>query len=106
MAFLHRVVNGGGRVEREYAIGTGRMDVLVSLGAVHLAMELKVWADGASDPVTEGLRQLDTYLAGLSLDSGWLVVFDRRSGQPRLAERTSMQVIVSPGGRAITVVRA
>ena len=106
MAFLHRVVNGGGRVDCEYAIGTGRMDVLVSLGAMRLAMELKVWADGASDPVTEGLHQLDTSLAGLSLDSGWLVVFDRRSGQPRLADRTSRQLVVSPGGRAITVVRA
>lgn len=106
MAFLHRVVNGGGRVEREYAIGTGRMDVLVTLGAVRLAMELKVWGDGASDPVTEGLRQLDAYLAGLSLDAGWLVVFDRRSHQPRLAERVSTEVVTSPGGRAITVVRA
>ena len=26
MAFLHRVVNGGGTIEREYAIGSGRMD--------------------------------------------------------------------------------
>ena len=24
LAFLHRVVNGGGRIEREYAAGTGR----------------------------------------------------------------------------------
>ncbi len=27
MAFLHRVVNGGGTLEREYAIGSGRMDL-------------------------------------------------------------------------------
>ncbi len=27
MAFLHRVVNGGGVLEREYAIGSDRMDL-------------------------------------------------------------------------------
>jgi len=30
MAFLHRVVNGGGILKREYAIGSGRMDLLVT----------------------------------------------------------------------------
>ena len=29
MAFLHRVANGGGTIEREYAIGSGRMDLLI-----------------------------------------------------------------------------
>ena len=46
MAFLHRVVNGGGTLEREYAIGTNRMDLCLRYGAVTLAMELKVWRGG------------------------------------------------------------
>ena len=28
-AYLHRVVNGGGRIEREYGLGRGRTDLLV-----------------------------------------------------------------------------
>jgi hypothetical protein len=32
MAFLQRVVNGGGQVEREYAAGRGRMDLAVEFG--------------------------------------------------------------------------
>jgi len=32
MAYLHRVVNGGGTVHREYAIGRGRVDLLVTYG--------------------------------------------------------------------------
>ena len=28
-AFLQRLVNGGGRVEREYGLGRGRTDLLV-----------------------------------------------------------------------------
>jgi len=106
MAFLHRVVNGGGTLEREYAIGSGRMDLCLRYGAVTLGMELKVWRDGAPDPLVEGLSQLDGYLAGLGLPTGWLVIFDRRSGQPPAAERTGVAAAVSPEGRRIRVIRA
>jgi hypothetical protein len=106
MAFLHRVVNGGGTLEREYAIGWGRMDLCLRYGAVTLGIELKVWRDGEPDPLAEGLEQLDGYLAGLGLESGWLVLFDRRSGQPPIRERTSSSEMPSPQGRRITVVRA
>ncbi len=36
MAFLHRVINGGGTLEREYAIGSDRMDLFLRYGAVPL----------------------------------------------------------------------
>ncbi len=106
MAFLHRVVNGDGTLEREYAIGSGRMDLCLRYGGITLGMELKVWRDGDPDPLKAGLKQLDSYLAGLGLDSGWLVIFDRRSGQPPLAERTTSTEQRSPQGRCIQVVRA
>ena len=85
MAFLHRVVNGGGSLEREYAIGTDRLDLCLRYGAVTLAMALKVWREGRSDPVKAGLEQLDRYLAGLGLESGWLVIFDQRPGLGAIA---------------------
>lgn len=106
MAFLHRVVNGDGTLEREYAIGSGRMDLCLRYGKVTLGMELKVWRDGALDPLTEGLSQLDGYLTGLGLDTGWLVIFDRRTGQPPIAERTACTEQLSHQGRHIWVVRA
>ncbi|HPB74235.1 MAG TPA: ATP-binding protein [Chromatiaceae bacterium] len=106
MAFLHRVVNGDGTLEREYAIGSGRMDLCLRYGAVTLGLELKVWRDGEPDPLAEGLTQLDGYLAGLGLDAGWLVIFDRRAGQPPIAERTYSNEGYSPQGRRIQVVRA
>ena len=105
MAFLHRVVNGGGTLEREYAIGSGRMDLCLRYGDVILAIELKVWRDGEKDPLPEGLEQLDGYLSGLGLQAGWLVVFDRRTGVPPIGERTSATEATSPGGRTITVIR-
>ena len=53
-----------------------------------------------------GLGQIDSYLAGLGLDGGWLVIFDRRADQPPIEARTSSAEATSPQGRRIVVVRA
>jgi hypothetical protein len=105
MAFLHRVANGGGIIDREYAIGTRRMDISLRYGSVTVAMELKVWRDGQKDPIDRGLIQLDQYLAGLGLDRGWLVIFDQRSGLPPIADRTTTELATTSTGRSITVIR-
>ncbi len=105
MAFLHRVANGGGRIEREYAIGTRRMDLCLRYKSVTVGMELKVWRDGDKDPVDKALVQIDRYLAGLGLDRGWLVIFDQRSGLPPIEDRTTTEMRVTASGRSITVIR-
>ena len=106
MAFLHRVENGGGILNREYAVRRGRLDLCLRLGPDRVAMELKVWRDGGKDPRPQGLKQLDGYLAGLGLDSGWLIVFDQRTALPPIEERTTSETTTSPGGRMITVICA
>ena len=106
MAFLHRVVNGGGTLEREYAIGSGRMDICLRYGKVVMGMELKVWRERKSDPLIKGLTQLDKYLDGLGLHTGWLVIFDRRPGLPPMGERISTEEVISPRGRTITLIRS
>jgi hypothetical protein len=105
MAFLHRVANGGGTIEREYAIGSRRMDICLRYGAMTIGMELKVWRDGEKDPLTQGLVQLDGYLAGLGLEGGWLVIFDQRKGLVAIEERTTVERVKSAGGRSIAVIR-
>jgi hypothetical protein len=74
-------------------------------GQVTLGMDLKVWRDGESDPLKEGLEQLDHYLAGLGFAAGWLVVFDQRSGLPEISERTTTETATTPSGRSVTVIR-
>lgn len=106
MAFLHRVVNGGGSIEREYAIGRDRMDLLLTYGTDRLAIELKVWRTRRSDPREDGLVQLDAYLARLGLDTGWLMIFDRRSSALPIAERTTAEEAQTPTSRIVTVIRA
>ncbi|MBR8835940.1 MAG: ATP-binding protein [Stigonema ocellatum SAG 48.90 = DSM 106950] len=106
MAFLHRVVNGGGTLEREYAIGSDRMDLCLRYGSTTLGIELKVWRDKKGDPQSQGLDQLDSYLARLGLDFGWLFVFDRRKNAPPIEERLSTEIIATKNHRSITVIRA
>ena len=106
MAFLHRVVNGGGTLEREYAIGSDRMDLCLRYKDVTLGIELKVWREKKRDPQAEGIEQLESYLARLGLDFGWLFVFDRRKNALPMEERLSTQVVVTENQRRITVIRA
>ena len=117
MAFLHRLVNGldlEGRsaiatVDREYAVGRGRVDILVRWplpdGRIQrFAAELKVRRDRDGDPLEEGLLQLSGYLTRLGLDNGTLVLFDLRTEAPPLADRVSRAEVLH-AGRRIDVLR-
>ena len=75
-AFLQRVLNGGGGILREFAVGRRRMDLLVCLGASRCPVEIKLW----KSPKTfrEGIAQISQYLERVGQKEGWLVIFDRR----------------------------
>ncbi|MCA2815112.1 MAG: AAA-like domain-containing protein [Microcystis sp. M090S1] len=106
MAFLHRVVNGGGVLEREYAIGSDRMDLCLRYKDVILGIELKVWRDKKRDPQADGIEQLESYLGRLGLDFGWLFIFDRRKNALPMEERLSTEVVLTENQYRITVIRA
>ena len=75
-------------------------------GLQRAAIELKVWRDGRTDPVEQGRTQLDAYLERLGLDDGVLVLFNRRADAEPIAARTRFEATATPGGRAVTVLRA
>lgn len=114
MAFLQRLVNGGGHVSREYGIGRGRIDLLIRWPCIEggkravqrEAIELKLWHPGRQDPLDDGLKQLDGYLSPLGLDRGTLVIFDRRREAPPIDERISFETTQTPSGRQVTLLRA
>jgi hypothetical protein len=115
MAYLQRVVNGGGYIDREYGVGRGRIDLLVRWPyrgergqrvVQREALELKVWREGRPDPLGKGLEQLDGYLARLGLDQGVLVVFDRRDGVGSPEERTRFDEAETATGRSVVLLRA
>jgi hypothetical protein len=76
MAFLQRIVNAGGTVEREFAVGSGRADVVVRWGGAVYVIELKVRYGEESE--AEGVEQLCRYLDRLGVGEGYLLLFDRR----------------------------
>ncbi|MDR2096191.1 MAG: DNA/RNA nuclease SfsA [Treponema sp.] len=81
MAFLQRVLNGGGKVDREYAAGRGRMDLYVEYNGGKYIIEIKLVHERQNpEQVTaRGLEQIEKYRDGKAPDaSAYLVVFDRR----------------------------
>ena len=111
-AYLHRVVNSGGRITREYAVARGRTDLLVewprpgatlaSLPVRHV-IECKVVGkrSGLETVIRQGREQTAWYMDRCGAESGHLVVFDMRtekSWEERVFRRDPR-----PGSRPITV---
>ena len=76
MAFLQRVVNGGGRIEREMAIGNGRTDLAIFWKDQTSVIELKLNHD--SYILGDGLRQISRYMDQLGQKRGHLVIFEKK----------------------------
>ena len=90
-AFLQRIVNGGGRIEREYGLGRGRTDLLIvwperAGGAVaggaapparKFVIECKVLHKSLERTIRDGLEQTAAYMDRCTAEAGHLVVFDR-----------------------------
>ncbi len=83
-AFLQRIVNGGGRIEREYGLGRGRTDLLLvwpqGRRTRRFVVECKVLHPrrGLEATIRDGLRQTAGYVDRCDAETGHLVVFDRR----------------------------
>jgi hypothetical protein len=94
-AFLQRIVNAGGSIEREYGLGRMRTDLLViwslaqrwetekTTGRIHrenqrIVIELKILHKSLEKTLSEGLKQTFEYMDRCGTDEGHLVIFDRR----------------------------
>ncbi|MCL2154404.1 MAG: PD-(D/E)XK nuclease domain-containing protein [Leptospirales bacterium] len=81
MAFLQRVLNGGGRIDREYAAGRGRMDLAVEYNRNIYIIEIKLVHnyDTPKEVLEEGIAQITKYRNSIdSTAPAYLVIFDRR----------------------------
>ena len=98
-SYLQRVVNGGGRIEREYGLGRGRTDLLVlwprEAGQPsdlweRFVVECKVLRDtdrkSLAWTVEKGVKQTLGYMKQCGAEEGHLVVMDRRSEERRGGE--------------------
>ena len=100
MAFLQRVLNGGGRILREMATGRRRLDLCVELDGQSYPVELKI--DYGPETINDGAAQLGAYMDTLGAPAGWLVVFDRDPAKPWDA-KIFRRAAASPSGKPITI---
>jgi hypothetical protein len=79
-AFLQRIINGGGRVDREYGLGRRRTDLLVVWnypgGVQRAVIELKLLRDSLEKTLTTGLAQTWEYADRSGAEEAHLVIFD------------------------------
>ncbi|MDR3000299.1 MAG: ATP-binding protein [Fibromonadaceae bacterium] len=99
-AFLQRVINSGGHIHREFALGTGRADLCVEYGGYDYPIELKLH-DGPSS-LSDGLEQIAKYIERCECSEGWLVIFDR-SAEKSWDEKIYMREEIV-NGKKITMV--
>ena len=88
-AFLQRIVNSGGRIEREYGLGLMRTDLLIVWPAAappgrqrKMVIECKVLHGGLSRTIIDGAAQTRAYLDRCGAAEGHLVIFDRDPDRP------------------------
>jgi len=98
MAFLQRVLNGGGHIDREYAAGRGRMDLAVKYNEKMYIIGIKLIHsyDSPEEVLSEGIKQITGYRDKIDTNAqSYLVVFDRRpetkqkSWEERLSYKTT-----------------
>lgn len=90
-AFLQRVVNGGGYIDREYGLGRGRTDLLITKPLTdgyggpmqRIVLELKILRSNPEATIAKGLEQTARYMdrCGGTVNEGHFILFDRRPGR-------------------------
>ena len=84
-AFLQRIVNSGGRIEREYGLGRMRTDLLIvwpqGEQTRKVVIECKILHKSLEQTIADGLEQTAEYMDRCDAEAGHLVIFDRREGQ-------------------------
>jgi hypothetical protein len=77
MAFLQRIINSGGKIDREMAIGSGRTDLEIHYNKQIFILELKI--NRYSYIKEDGLEQLSRYLDKAGQKHGYLILFEPRN---------------------------
>ena len=91
-AFLHRVINGGGWITREYGLGRKRTDLLIEwpldpAQGMHgplqrVVIELKLRRGALGTVIGEAVPQAVGYARQVGADETHLVIFDRDPTTP------------------------
>jgi len=75
MAFLQRIINGGGTIDREYGFGRRRIDLFITFGEQKICIETKI--NRYEKTREEGIKQLTEYMNICGASEGHLILFDK-----------------------------
>jgi type II secretory pathway predicted ATPase ExeA len=100
MAFLQRVINGGGQIIREAAVGKKRLDLCIVYENKKYPIELKI--NRYKNTLSDGLKQTAEYAEKFGCTEGCLCIFDR-SPEKSWDEKIYMRQ-ETVDGKKITVV--
>ena len=102
-AHLQRVVNGGGRIEREYALGRGRTDLLIVWPQDgrerRFVVECKVLRKGLERTIAEGVEQTQGYMDRCRAEAGGAHRCEQRPGRLNRRMTESSRACSAPGTR-------
>jgi len=73
MAFLQRIVNGGGSIAREMAVGIGRTDLVIEFNGECLKIK------SSNTNMERTYKQLFHYLDQLNQTHGYLILFELKN---------------------------
>lgn len=95
MAFLQRIINGGGKLHREYAIGSKRVDLLVEWQKNYrYVLELKI--KYREDTLKKGLEQIAEYIDLCNAQEAHLLLFDKDTNKS-WEEKISNEIVTFNG---------
>lgn len=83
-AWLQRLVNGGGRITREYAAGSRRLDILVEYAGEKHVFELK---RDLHFKRQDALEQTADYAKRMGADFGWVLIFRKKFSVDNMGQR-------------------
>ncbi|HMZ60153.1 MAG TPA: hypothetical protein PL048_15360, partial [Leptospiraceae bacterium] len=89
-AFLQRIINGGGIINREYGLGTKRTDLYIKWYpnkndysvSQRTVIECKILHKSLEKTLQEGLSQTSEYADKCSAEESHLIIFDRTKDRP------------------------
>ncbi len=81
MAWLQRIVNGGGFIRREYAAGRGFIDLVILFAGEKFVFELKTEGNFRRE---KALEQVHAYATRMGVEEAYLMVFRKKVSDPAL----------------------
>jgi len=99
-AFFQRVLNGGGHISREMALGKNRADICVEWEKQKYPIELKLYK--GTKTIKDSTEQILKYMDKVGSKEGWVVIFDR-TPKKSWSKKLYVKEVKQTAGKKITI---